>query len=280
MKRNGRIRRIEWDISWKWMKRQRAYCRILLCVAVLACVLLQMGFLITDGITETLLQHRKDIYGEWEQCLADVDAESETIVQRNPFLTSRGVVRNYGVLGGNYWENKQLNIGTIDETAWSLGHLQMLRGRLPEKEDEIALEYSTLTALGYEGTVGEKISLNIISTTERQKEQPETIHTYTLCGVIKDYQINWDICSYERFPTGILTEDGAKQIGGPLQTHMLLRADQNAETVYKDLKNSSKVTCSMEENVKWEEAAVEQILYLRFLKSLRLLTAAGAFCIW
>lgn len=279
MKRNGRIRQVEWDISRKWMKRQRGYCRILLCVAILACVLLQTGFLFTDGITETLMQHRKDIYGEWERCLTDVDAESEMIIQRNPFLTAKGVVRIYGMLGGNYWENKQLNIGTIDETAWNLGHFQMLRGRLPEKKEEIALEYSTLTALGYEGTVGEKVSLNIVPTTEGQKEQSETIRTYTLCGVIKDYQINWNICSYERFPTGILIEDGAKQIGLPIQTHMLIRAGKNAETVYADLKNSPKVTCSMEENVKWEEAAVEQMPYLRFLKSLRMLIAAGAFCI-
>ena len=78
------------------------------------------------------------------------------------------------------------NIGTMDQTAWNLGHLQMLKGHLPENEQEIAMESGMLTALGYQGTPGEKITLNIVTTTAYQNDMVVKAYTSTLCGVIKD----------------------------------------------------------------------------------------------
>ena len=50
-----------------------------------------------------------------------------------------------------------MNIGTMDETAWKLGKLEMKEGRLPENEHEIVLEYSTLRSLGYEEMLGKRL---------------------------------------------------------------------------------------------------------------------------
>ena len=51
-------------------------------------------------------------------------------------------IQIYGVLAGSYMDNKQANIGTMDQTAWNIGHLQMLKGHLPENEQEIAMAVS------------------------------------------------------------------------------------------------------------------------------------------
>lgn len=272
------IRHIEWNISLQWMKHKRKYCMMVVCVAILACMLMQTGFLVTDGITETVMNHRKDIYGEWEYSLVNMDTASESLIKENPFIESKGTIRIYGVLAGSYAENKQSNIGTMNQTAWKLGHLQMLEGRLPKNGQEIAMESGMLTALGYQGVMGERITLDMITTTDYQSEESGKSYTYTLCGVIKDYQINWDICNYSRFPTGILTEDGADKIGTPLVTHMLIRAEKG-NSVYEDLKKSDKLSCGMEENEKWNNGIVKQMPFIGFLKSMLILIAAATACV-
>lgn len=278
MKDNHGIRHIEWNISLQWMKRQKKYCLMVVCVTILACMLMQTGFLITDGIISAVKNQRKNIYGEWEYGLVNMDADSQTLIEDHPFIESRGKIQIYGVLAGSYMDNKQANIGTMDQTAWNLGHLQMLKGCLPENEQEIAMESGMLTALGYQGEPGEKITLNILTTTECQNDMDGKAYTYTLCGVIKDYQVNWDICNRNRFPTGIVTEAGAERIGSPLESHMLIRADKG-ESVYEDLKKSDKLTCGMEENAKWNQDVVKQMPYIGFLQAIRVVIAVAAACV-
>ena len=278
MKENHGIRHIEWNISLRWMKRQRKYCLMVVCTAVLACMLMQTGFLITDGISSAVMNQRKNIYGEWEYGLVNMDAGSQSLVEDHPFIESKGKIQIYGVLAGSYMDNKQANIGTMDQTAWNLGHLQMLKGHLPENEQEIAIESGMLTALGYQGEPGEKIALNIVTTTAYQNDMDGKAYTYTLCGVIKDYQVNWDICNRNRFPTGIVTKAGAERIGSPLESHMLIRADKG-ESVYEDLKKSDKLTCGMEENAKWNQDVVKQMPYIGFLQAIRVVIAVAAACV-
>lgn len=278
MKENYGIGHIEWNISLQWMKRQKKYCLMVVCVTILACMLMQTGFLITDGIISAVKNQRKNIYGEWEYGLVNMDAGSQTLIEDHPFIESKGKIQIYGVLAGSYMDNKQANIGTMDQTAWNLGHLQMLKGCLPENEQEIAMESGMLTALGYQGEPGEKITLNILTTTEYQNDMDGKAYTYTLCGVIKDYQVNWDICNRNRFPTGIVTEAGAERIGTPLESHMLIRADKG-ESVYEDLKKSDKLTCGMEENAKWNQDVGKQMPYIGFLQAIRVVIAVAAACV-
>ena len=103
-------------------------------------------------------------------------------------------------------------------------------------------------------------------------------YTYTLCGVIKDYQVNWDICNRNRFPTGIVTKAGAERIGSPLESHMLIRADKG-DSVYEDLKKSDKLTCGMEENARWNQDVVKQMPYIGFLQAIRVVIAVAAACV-
>ena len=278
MKENHGIRHIEWNISLQWMKRHKKYCLMVVCVTIVACMLMQTGFLITDGISSAVMNQRKNIYGEWEYGLVNMDADSQTLIEDHPFIESKGKIQIYGVLAGSYMDNKQANIGTMDQTAWNIGHLQMLKGHLPENEQEIAMESGMLTALGYQGEPGEKITLNIVTTTEYQNDMVGKAYTYTLCGVIKDYQVNWDICSRNRFPTGIVTKAGAERIGSPLESHMLIRADKG-DSVYEDLKKSDKLTCGMEENAKWNQDVVKQMPYIGFLQAIRVVIAVAAACV-
>lgn len=95
MKENHGIRHIEWNISLQWMKRQKKYCLMVVWVAILACMLMQTGFLITDGISSAVMNQRKNIYGEWEYGLVNMDADSQTLIEDHPFIESKGKIQIY-----------------------------------------------------------------------------------------------------------------------------------------------------------------------------------------
>ncbi len=271
--------KIERSLSFRRMKRQKKYSLLILSIAILACMLLQVTFQLSYGLQNTFVEYRKEIYGEWDRILLSVDEQSEMIINDNPFLAKKGTVEIYGVLAGDYIDNKQSNIGTMDDTAWKLGRLKMREGRLPESETEIALEYSMAASLGYEDMLGETITLDILSTTEFSHDQSSKEYQYTLCGFIKDYQLNWEVSTRHRLPTGIVTKEGAQRIGNSLEKHIFVNAAEGKESVYKDLEKSGELGCEIGENTHQGNMVTVQIPYENFLESIRFLTIGAAISI-
>ena len=208
-KRHG----IERELSIKRIRSQKKYSILIVSVLLLTCILIQIGFQMSEGLKAAYIENRKAVYGEWEQVFVDMDESSVKVAEENPFLAQTGKISIYGAIAGDYLENRQMNIGTMDETAWKLGRLEMKEGRLPENEHEIVLEYSTLRSLGYEEMLGKEITLDITPALSILEQGESKSYSYTLCGILKDYQINWEICNRHRFPTGIVTQEGGNRIG-------------------------------------------------------------------
>ena len=156
-KRHG----IERELSIKRIRSQKKYSILIVSVLLLTCILIQIGFQMSEGLKAAYIENRKAVYGEWEQVFLDMDEGSVKVAEENPFLAQTGKISIYGAIAGDYLENRQMNIGTMDETAWKLGRLEMKEGRLPENEHEIVMEYSTLRSLGYEEMLGKEITLDI-----------------------------------------------------------------------------------------------------------------------
>lgn len=279
MREKAGINQIERNLSFKRIKSQKRYSLLILGITILTSVLLQMGFQMSAGIQNTFLENRKEIYGEWGRILTELDPRTETVIYENHFIEQKGKIEIYGVLGGDYIENKQSNIGTMDETAWELGRLKLTEGRLPRNENEIAMEYSMLLALGYEDSLGKEITLTILPSIDSEKEEEASEYVYTLCGIIKDYQVNWEISTRHRLPAGIVTSEGAKRIGTPLVTQMLIKAREGSESVYEDLERSGEISCGIAENFNQGKLVTENIPYKNFLDNIRLLIAGAAICI-
>lgn len=157
-KRHG----IERELSIKRIRSQKKYSILIVSVLLLTCTLIQIGFQMSEGLKAAYIENRKAVYGEWEQVFVDMDESSVKVAEENPFLAQTGKISIYGAIAGDYLENRQMNIGTMDETAWKLGRLEMKEGRLPENEHEIVMEYSTLRSLGYEEMLATVYKGNII----------------------------------------------------------------------------------------------------------------------
>ena len=279
MKKEMNPKKIERNLSFKRIKKQKKYSIQILCISFLACALIQLDLQMTSGIIDAFRESRKEVYGEWERMMVETDYKDRSVARDNPFLEKTGEINIYGVLEGDYLENTQWNIGTMDEDAWNLGRLELKEGKFPENENEIAMEYSMLVLLGYEDKIGEKITLRIIPSIEFHHEETSVELSYTLCGIIKDYQVNWDISLRHRLPTGIVTNEGAERIGSPLETHMLIKAKDGYENVYEDMEKSEDISCAMVENFSDGRLITDKIPYEDFLITIRILIAGSAICV-
>jgi ABC-type lipoprotein release transport system permease subunit len=76
-------------------------------------------------------------------------------------------------------------LGYMDANAYDLKAIRAEEGRLPETETEMAVERSTLTALGWQAELGESLTFPI----SRGGQTVEV--TYTLVGVLRDYIAQW-----------------------------------------------------------------------------------------
>ena len=150
MKKEMNPKKIERNLSFKRIKKQKKYSIQILCISFLACALIQLDLQMTSGIIDAFRESRKEVYGEWERMMVETDYKDRSVARDNPFLEKTGEINIYGVLEGDYLENTQWNIGTMDEDAWNLGRLELKEGKFPENENEIAMEYSMLVLLGYE----------------------------------------------------------------------------------------------------------------------------------
>ena len=274
-KRHG----IERELSIKRIRSQKKYSILIVSVLLLTCTLIQIGFQMSEGLKAAYVENRKAVYGEWEQVFLDMDESSVKVAEENPFLAQTGKISIYGAIAGDYLENRQMNIGTMDETAWKLGRLEMKEGRLPENEHEIVMEYSTLRSLEYEEMLGKEITLDITPALSILDQGESKSYSYTLCGILKDYQINWEICNRHRFPTGIVTQEGGNRIGSVQDMHMLVKAKEGSESVYKDLKDSEEFTYGMDDNVEQDKLSDVSLPYMDFLENIRFLIGGASICI-
>ncbi len=113
------------------------------------------------------------------------------------------MTKNYGG-----WQiinaSANITLGYFDETAFSLGRLRLLEGRLPEADDEVVLEKNAVLYKCKKGTgVGDRLPL---ASGGAEKE-------FTIVGVIADYTGYWDtfvnesvVAGYNDFPQALTTD--------------------------------------------------------------------------
>ena len=89
----------------------------------------------------------------------------------------------------------RLSVSYCDETAFQMYSHELIAGRLPQKETEIAIASSYLEKQGIEPALGQSVSLDLGT------DIPEM---YTVCGLVKDEDAN---NAYEAFVSQTIVEE-------------------------------------------------------------------------
>lgn len=129
------------------------------------------------------------LYGEWRYVIPHLTYDESQY---------GGISTNIASITMKNNNNEYIDLGpisTIDKKAEELFHLQLLLGKMPEKEKEIAVEATTLSSLGIDYKLGQKITLPV-----NEKEEMD----FYLVGIIKPYRYQWCLFDKNIIPTAIV----------------------------------------------------------------------------
>lgn len=162
------------SLSVQGTLRKRRSSALVFFVLLLSFSCALMSLSLTASISRTNEEYRYGVYGAWYLALIDgKDADADYLAQQN-WAQEVGSARVYGKLANGD------AIGTLDENALSLSRIELLDGRLPEKEGEIALTKSALTALRRREAQQALGILDDTSDAQQRTLLEEAVNTYTL----------------------------------------------------------------------------------------------------
>ncbi|HBM98241.1 MAG TPA: hypothetical protein DD413_02325 [Ruminococcus sp.] len=152
---------------------------------------------VVGSIDRTNAQYRLNTYGEWYFAIPyGYDGDKEWLSKKE-WVDGFGIAQSVGTISSS---EKTIGFGTIDQTLIDIGHIRLDQGVFPSSDDEIAMEADSLSALGYNYTLGQKITVTVIIPlkTKQSTNDEETAldivmikKTYTLCGIIHEYSDLW-----------------------------------------------------------------------------------------
>ncbi len=191
------------------MKRYRQYGNRVFGIIVFLIFFLGVSVVIyTDSREQTLENQRKNSYGAWHAAVYHAGAQENVLlenamVEQTGILTVAGMAadKNGAAIGG---------IGSAEPPFLSMGNITLLNGRMPEKENEIAVEASRLIDMGYSYEPGQRITLSVQTA---DAVAPAEQREFTLTGVIRNYTDYWktDGASLVSF---FITPQMCRQIAG------------------------------------------------------------------
>ncbi len=153
-------------ITFKYWRKHKKSLVSLLFSGVLLCAVVCCAFLMLRQSFNRYLNMNYDNTGDFTYMLnSKYEREIEFLSDED---TLCGKVYCYGKTGAF---GKHYTYGSLDD-PYELAHIPIDKGRLPENVNEIAVDKTALNKLGFYGTVGDTITLDM--------------GTYTLVGIINE----------------------------------------------------------------------------------------------
>ncbi len=143
-----------------------------------------------SSYNQTLENLRKEMYGAWHVGIYGASEEDYQKVKDHATISLAGEMKIIG-LAGSSTDSGLGGVGSVDTAVRSMGRIKLVAGNFPENKQQIAVEMSSLTTLGYSYELGQKISLPIQVYDKNTKTFNEVNKEFTLCGVIRNYSNMW-----------------------------------------------------------------------------------------
>lgn len=99
-----------------------------------------------------------------------------------------------------------ISIGTLSDRFIEIGNIKLNKGRMPAKDNEIAVEWSTLIKLEQGSDIGQDIVID----TYLNGTSDKLTKTYKLVGILNSYTDVWQ--GGDKLPGIIVTESEGKPL--------------------------------------------------------------------
>lgn len=206
-------------------RRRKREMRYVSLAAFISVLFMSSVTLFQTVMDRYLMETNYQNYGDWVLSAVKDDTDSTVRFSElsHPYFTASGVcVTGASLLNG---QNEPIRacLGTADEEVRQFGNLSLYDGRFPEAENEIAMDLTSLSALGYRYETGQTIRITV------QEEDTVAEQDYLLTGIIKSFAANWKHRFRYPLPNCIVTKEGLARICTPRYATYFYQLDRRYE---------------------------------------------------
>lgn len=180
--------------------------------------------------SENQIKEKNDrLFGRWDEVFLNVDEEDVEYFRRHAFVDDYSIqnIQEKIYLEGD----DRIIIGTCDDNFFELGNLEMVDGRMPVNEGEVAIEEEYLDVLGVE-KVGDIISEGV---------NIDSLKGYKVCGIVKDYSSRWEMVNWDvKYINCFISDAKANEI--QIYASLSPAVQQDIETNMLEYRENLKVT--------------------------------------
>lgn len=148
------------------------------------------------------MANNKQWFGDWFIMEFSQETPNEELL-KHPYLEEPTQAGTAAYIYDNTWKCTDYRIGYMTDAFMRQGNITIDKGHLPQKDNEIALDYNMLVSFGYETELGTTITLNTYTDKYGTKEKGTT-KDFILCGILNNYTNTW--IKGNQCPTVIVTK--------------------------------------------------------------------------
>lgn len=231
-------------LALKIMKKQRHSTLVLICSVALGMMFVTATVATASSIAFTMDNNSKNSYGDFDFQATTNSKEIADTLKENSYVSQAGIMQ----IAGTFQSESALGemyIGAVDKAVAELGRLKLSAGKLPESDNEIALEQNTLIYMGMgdsavNNTLGDTISMNI-----KTADNKTISKTYTICGILENYSTIWEKSVWAQssiYADAIITQAEAESISTKQNYITLIKTNEN---IFSLIENSYTIENSL-----------------------------------
>ena len=239
-----------------------------------ACTTLAAVFFVTavlifqENMYQWQMSSNKSRFGDWFLCEV-TSKEPNKFLSEHAYLNAPVKAVTCVDMFNADWKMTGYILGSFDETFVKQGRLKLDEGRLPENDDEIAMDWNTLLSLGYTGEIGETITIRYCEENSVYKESARQERQFRLCGIFANYTSIWKYG--KKMPGAVVTENALSVFNTKCRNSYLYSLKESVRTsdyntVYKKIKEDAKTETEYNSAVydyqPWSSALVYAYMYI------------------
>lgn len=243
------------------------------CAATMLAMFFVTGVLIfQENMYQWQMAANKERFGDWFVMELKRENEDTTYASHPYLLESKRACSKIGIYNDT-WQNLTAWLGYMTDEFISKGHIKVEEGRMPKDSDgvpEIAMDYNTLSQLGYSPELNQKITINYYD--GGNKDENKCQKEYILVGIIRSYTSGW--VGGSNLPGALVTEKEAETYNNIGQNIFIYPLRSNITTtdyrlVYNNIRDNAKISLIYNDSVYdyqlWGPKIIYTYMYLLVL---------------
>lgn len=130
-------------------------------------------------IESNIDQQKEQLFGSWDDVFVGLNKEDVSYFKNHAYIEDYAIQTIQDRIIIN---DKRIVVGSASNDFFQLGNIEIISGRLPEREKEIAVEEEYLSVLGIKA-VGDRIPESV---------DIPWLKDYRVCGIIENYSEVWN----------------------------------------------------------------------------------------